>query len=147
MKKTLLLFAVALFTTLGLSAQIGQGPKIEFEKDVHDFGTLDQGGDATTEFVFTNTGDAPLLISNARGSCGCTVPVWPREPIAPGKSASIKVRYDSNRVGPINKSVTINTNGSDTPITLRIKGLIKAKPAAPVAVPVNEASPATPVNN
>ena len=71
---------------------------ISFQKDVHDFGKLKQHGNASTEFTFTNTGNAPLIISNAKGSCGCTVPTWPREPIAPGATASIKVKYDSKRV-------------------------------------------------
>lgn len=105
------------------------GAEIEFEKEVHDFGKMKQHGDASTEFVFTNTGTEPLIIKNAKGSCGCTVPEWPREPIAPGESSSIKVKYDSKRLGPINKSVTITSNASNTPSkVIRIKGNIEAAP-------------------
>ena len=108
--------------------QVG-GAEIKFEKDVHDFGKLKQYGNATTEFAFKNTGNSPLIISNCKGSCGCTVPTWPREPIAPGASAVIKVKYDSKRVGPINKSVTISSNASNTPSkVIRITGNIDAAP-------------------
>ena len=70
-------------------------PEITFERDVHDFGTITQGERVSTEFAFTNTGESNLLISDARGSCGCTVPDWPKEPIAPGKKGVIKVNFDS----------------------------------------------------
>lgn len=125
--------------------QIESGPQIEFDKDVHDFGNLKQGADATTEFVFTNTGNEPLIISNSQGSCGCTVPSWPREPIAPGQKASIKVKYDSQRLGPINKSVTVTSNAANEgQVVLRIKGVIEP----PVqGTPVKEASPMTPKAN
>ncbi|UTW64708.1 DUF1573 domain-containing protein [bacterium SCSIO 12741] len=127
-----------LATFFGAQAQLNleSGPKVEFEKEVHDFGELVQGDPAVYEFVFTNTGNEPLIISNSRGSCGCTVPSWPREPIAPGKSSTIRVKYDSNRIGPINKSVTITcnaTNINNGSIVIRIKGNISPKPqnAAP----------------
>lgn len=126
MKKILLALSAALVMALGVQAQAD----IEFEKDVHDFGTLKQHGDATTEFKFTNTGSEPLIISNAKGSCGCTVPEWPREPIQPGSSGVIRVKYDSKRIGPINKSVTITSNGSEQPKVIRIKGKIEAAPKA-----------------
>lgn len=114
--------------------------EIQFEKEVHDFGNVKQGGDATTEFKFTNTGTEPLIISNAKGSCGCTVPEWPREPIAPGQSGAIKVKYDSKRVGPINKSVTITSNANNgAQKIIRIKGHIDAAPKADEsAMPVKE---------
>lgn len=150
MKKILLslAFIAALGFVAGAQQTVGGGPEMEFEKEVHDFGTLEQGGDASTEFKFTNTGMEPLIISNARGSCGCTVPSWPRQPIKPGESSSIKVRYDSNRIGPINKSVTITSNAENTPTkVIRIKGNIKPKEKAPAAVPVKKASPGAPVNN
>ena len=128
MKKTVLTFIAAVFFGFGAFAQVG-GPEISFEKDIHDFGTLEVNGDATTEFKFTNTGTEPLIISNARGSCGCTVPEWPRKPIAPGESESIKVKYDSKRIGPINKSVTITSNAENEPSkVLRIKGKINSAP-------------------
>jgi hypothetical protein len=139
----LLIFGLTAFSFA--QVQIESGAQIKFEKDVHDFGNLKQGGDATTEFTFTNTGNEPLIISNSQGSCGCTVPSWPREPIAPGKSASIKVKYDSQRLGPINKSVTVTSNATNEPnVVLRIKGVIEP----PVqGTPVKENSPMTPKAN
>lgn len=116
------------------------GPEIEFEKEVHDFGNMKQYGDATTEFVFKNTGNQPLIISNARGSCGCTVPSWPKEPILPGKTGVIKVQYDSKRIGAINKSVTISSNAKNNPTkVIRIKGNIEAAPKEET-MPVNKTS-------
>ncbi len=150
MKNLLLSFAFIGATIFGAQAQqaLNTGPDVEFEKDIHDFGSLTQGGNATTEFMFTNTGSEPLIISNARGSCGCTVPSWPKQPIKPGESSAIKVKYDSNRIGPINKSVTITSNAGNQPTkVLRIKGNIKAKEAAPAVLPVKEATPGAPINN
>lgn len=112
------------------------GAEITFEKEKHDYGTIEQNGDGTCEFKFTNTGTAPLIISRAKGSCGCTVPSWPKEPIAPGKSSSISVKYDTKRVGPINKSVTITSNATNAPTkVIRITGTVKAKPTG--SAPVN----------
>lgn len=129
MRKLTLAFGFILaFAFTAVAQQVG-GPSIEFEKDVHDFGNVKQYGNTTTEFVFKNTGSDPLIISNARGSCGCTVPSWPKQPIAPGETAVIKVTYDSKRVGPINKSVTITSNASNEPTkVIRIKGNIEAAP-------------------
>ncbi|MFT4754137.1 MAG: hypothetical protein ACI85Q_001693 [Salibacteraceae bacterium] len=142
MKKVTLALGLILVFALGSFAQstspAAGGPEISFQKDVHDFGKVKQHGNATTEFKFTNTGSAPLIISNAKGSCGCTVPTWPREPIAPGKSATIKVKYDSKRVGPINKSVSITSNAVGTPTkVIRITGEISAAPKA-ATTPVNK---------
>lgn len=137
MKRVTLVLGLILAFAFGSFAQQVGGAEIAFEKDVHDFGKLKQFGNATTEFTFTNTGDAPLIISNCKGSCGCTVPTWPREPIAPGASASIKVKYDSKRVGPINKSVTITSNATNTPSkVIRITGNISAAPKD-ATTPVN----------
>lgn len=144
------LIALALIVSGAFSAQaqlnIESGAKIEFEKEVHDFGTLTKGGDASTEFKFTNTGNEPLIITNCQGSCGCTVPQCPREPIAPGASSVVKVKYDSQRLGPINKSVTITCNAINSPSTIiRIKGNINPPPAN--AAPVKEESPLAPKSN
>ena len=80
------------------------------------------------KFKFKNTGKEPLIISNATGSCGCTVPDWPKEPIAPGATASIKVKYDTNRIGGIYKTVTVNSNAKSGSIVLTIKGTVEEKP-------------------
>lgn len=104
------------------------GPVIEFANLEHDYGTITQGADGNCEFVFTNTGTQPLTLENVRSSCGCTVPNWPKEPIAPGQTGVIKVKYDTQRVGPISKTITVTSNGSETPLILKIKG--KVEPAA-----------------
>jgi len=143
-------FSFVLFTCLLAGASFAQeavgGAEISLNKEVHDFGTLKQNGNATTEFAFTNTGTEPLIISNARGSCGCTVPDWPREPIAPGQSSAIKVKYDSKRIGPINKSVTITSNAANSPTkVIRIKGNIEAVPEAQT-LPVSNTPAGAPVS-
>jgi len=113
--------------------------EIAFDKVVHDYGSVVQGGDGTCEFKFTNTGKEPLIISKPVSSCGCTVPTWPQEPILPGKSEVIKVTYNTNNIGPINKSVTINSNAKTARVVLQIKGTVVAKPAS--AVPEKQAVP------
>ncbi len=101
---------------------------IKFDKTVHDFGTIPQGGNGECEFKFTNTGKEPLVITNCMGSCGCTVPQCPKEPVLPGKTGSVKVKYDTNRVGPFVKSVTVNSNAKSGVQTIQIKGTVEAKP-------------------
>ena len=93
---------------------------IKFEKLVHDYGTIKQGANGDCEFTYTNTGKEPLIINNCQGSCGCTVPSCPKEPILPGKTGVIKVHYDTKRVGPISKSVTVNSNAKSGVVTLQI---------------------------
>lgn len=104
-----------------------EGPGIKFEKTVHDYGTIEQGANGDCEFVFENNGTEPLILSNVRSSCGCTVPSWPREPIMPGKKSSIKVHYDTNRVGGISKSITVSTNGNPERVVLSIRGSVTPK--------------------
>ena len=93
----------------------GSSTTIGFENDVHDFGTIQDGDKVTHTFTFTNTGDEPLVISNARGSCGCTVPEWERNPVMPGQTGSLTVEYDSNNKGAVGgkidtKFVTVTAN-------------------------------------
>lgn len=102
--------------------------KINFESMVVDYGTIEKGADGQREFHFTNNGKEPLIITNVKRSCGCTVPSWPKEPIAPGESGVIKVKYDTQRVGPINKSITVSSNSANANVVLRIKGKILKAP-------------------
>ncbi len=113
------------------------GPAISVDKDVHDYGTIEQGDPGGCEFVVTNTGNAPLIISRCKGSCGCTVPTCAKEPIAPGASTVIKVNYDTKRVGPINKSVTIESNAENGKVKIvKIKGTVtKAASGSPELAP------------
>lgn len=105
------------------------GPVLEFEELNHDYGTIEQGSDGTYSFVFTNAGTEPLILKNVRSSCGCTIPEWPREPINAGESSTILVKYNTNRVGPFSKSISVYSNAQEAPVVLRIKGEVKAKAA------------------
>ena len=107
------------------------GAKIEFETETIDYGTIENNADGNREFKFTNTGNAPLVITNAKGSCGCTVPTWPKEAIAPGESSVIKVHYATNRTGAFSKSVTLISNAVNAPTkVIHIKGTVNPpKPA------------------
>lgn len=101
------------------------GPGLEFEVTEHNFGIIPQGGNGTFEFVFTNTGTEPLILSNVRSSCGCTVPSWPHEPIPVGGKESIKVKYDTNRLGQFNKTISVYSNAKEEPIILKIAGEVQ----------------------
>ncbi|MBE0637160.1 MAG: DUF1573 domain-containing protein [Bacteroidales bacterium] len=105
-------------------AENPNAPVISFDKLVHDYGTIPYNGDGKCVFTFTNTGKEPLILTNVRSSCGCTVPKWPREPILPGESDVIHVEYKTNRVGTINKSVTVQSNASNNNVVLRISGQV-----------------------
>lgn len=137
MKNLALTIGLFFAATLGLFAQntpaATSGAQISIDKEVHDYGTIEKGADGSCYFTITNTGTEPLTITRAKGSCGCTVPDWPREAIAPGASAKMKVTYDTKRPGRINKSVTITSNASNAPTkVVRIKGnVVVPAPAAP----------------
>ncbi|WP_394332515.1 DUF1573 domain-containing protein [Maribacter thermophilus] len=124
MKKIVLVLFVAM---IGLSVKAQEKTaKIEFKTETVDYGEIAKGSDGVRVFEFTNTGNAPLIISNVRSSCGCTIPKKPEDPIMPGKTGEIQVKYDTNRVGPIRKAITVTSN-ADTPTKiLKIKGEIKA---------------------
>lgn len=103
--------------------EVPSGPitTMTFEETTFDFGTVKDGEKVSHTYKFKNTGDEPLILSNAKGSCGCTVPVWPREPIMPGKTGEVTVEFDSkNKAGKRNQKVTItaNTNPPQTFINL-----------------------------
>ncbi len=150
MKK--LLFTVCLaFLGLAMNAQTTppaapaaevdpNGPVIKFDADVVDFGTIEQKSDPFRVVMFTNTGKKPLHITNCKGSCGCTVPQCPTTPIMPGEQGELKVRYDTNRVGRISKTVTVKSNANNGTVTLKVVGTINAT-KAPEAMPSNQGGP------
>ncbi len=135
MKKSLYLLALVLFIGMKVQAQDGtaktendpNAPVITFEKDLHDFGTIKQGDNGTCEFKFKNTGKTPLIISNAKGSCGCTVPDWPKDPIKPGETSVVKATYDTKRIGAFTKTVTVSSNAKDPNMVLTIKGVVEGE--------------------
>jgi hypothetical protein len=111
------------------------GPSIEFQVTEHNFGTIPQGGDGSFEFVFTNTGTEPLVLTNVRSSCGCTIPSWPREPIPAGGKESIKVKYDTQRIGQFNKTISVFSNANTDAIVLKISGEVQAPAPAATEAP------------
>ncbi len=123
MKKAILIVFVGLLT-LGVHAQ-DKTAKIQFKTETVDYGEITKGSDGIRVFEFTNTGDAPLIITKVSSSCGCTIPKKPEAPILPGESGEIQVKYDTKRVGPIRKAITVLSN-ADTPTkVLKIKGEVK----------------------
>ena len=122
MKNAMIILFVGL-VSLGVYAQ-EKVAKIEFKTDVIDYGTIEKGSDGVRVFEFTNTGNAPLIISKVKSTCGCTVPKKPDGPIMPGETGEISVKYDTNRVNPIRKTITVTSNADTPSVALKIKGLI-----------------------
>ncbi len=94
----------------------------DWDKLTHDFGQIDKDVPVTKEFSFTNTGDAPLVISKVKGSCGCTVTAYTEEPIPPGQKGYVKATYNAAKVGAFHKTVTVTANTEDAQVILSIKG-------------------------
>lgn len=114
-------------------ALAGKLPKVELDKEIHDFGLITDGDVVETEFIVKNTGEGDLIIADAKGSCGCTVPVWPKEPIGSGQSAPIKVSFNSSgKVGQQSKTVTLTTNTELGQETFTIKANVQPKPGKAV---------------
>lgn len=166
MKNLCLLFALLLLGAPMVSAQVDAlgtdpknaaeeitGPLMQFESLEVDYGEIEQGSDPYRTFVFTNIGNEPLQITNAKGSCGCTVPTYPKEPIFPGETSEIKVRYDTKRIGSFVKRVTLTTNekmADNTPrepTKLTIKGKVFKAPEEPEGLPASAPSILTPNGN
>ncbi|MDB4180853.1 DUF1573 domain-containing protein [Flavobacteriaceae bacterium] len=122
MKKTLTLLLVSIFS-LGIYAQDNVA-KIEFESETIDYGIIEKGSDGVRVFKFKNTGDVPLVVSAVKSSCGCTVPKKPTAPILPGENGEIEVKYDTKRVNPIRKTITVTSNADRPTVALKIKGTV-----------------------
>jgi hypothetical protein len=107
------------------------GPRISFNKTEHDFGTIEEGDIVETIFEFTNTGKSELIITSAKGSCGCTVPQWPKQPIMPGEKGEIKVKFNSYQKPNLQqKQVTLLTNTEAGKEILKIKAQVIPNPGA-----------------
>ena len=143
MKKIALIFTLIISTTnlFGQKTSSEEAPKMKFETAVIDYGTIENKADGQREFTFINTGNAPLIISNARGSCGCTVPTWPKEPIEPGMEGKIGVKYDTKRIGKFTKTITLTTNTISKNKILTIKGEVLRPEEAPIAPAKPKTSP------
>jgi len=149
MKKNLL--SIALLLVVGIAAQAQDKPTLnnvgnenpnqaafKFTEEEFNFGTIMQGDQVKHDYEFTNTGKEPLIISSAAGSCGCTVPEWPKEPIAPGAKAVIKVTFNSaGKQGVQDKTVTLQSNAKQNPLVLHLKGNVDKPIEQPAANPSN----------
>jgi hypothetical protein len=119
------LIAIAIFVVAGLGTAMAQGTaKIEFKSETIDYGEIKKGSDGVRVFEFTNTGNVPLVIANVTSSCGCTIPKKPEEPIQPGETGEIQVKYNTKLVGPIRKTVTVYSNAEEATKSLKIKGRV-----------------------
>ncbi|TPG35507.1 DUF1573 domain-containing protein [Flavobacterium pectinovorum] len=137
MKKIIL---IAMLAVVGITASNAQSTKkakvakvegagMTFETETIDYGTIAHNADGKREFVFVNNGNKPLIITNTQGSCGCTVPTTPKEPIAPGAKGIIGVKYATDRVGAFTKTVTVTSNAEGQPTkVLTIKGTVLPDP-------------------
>ena len=133
-KKLSFVFTFLLAVSIAVSkVATAQSPVLTFETTDHDFGTVkEEGGPISHEFVFTNTGKAPVIINNVKASCGCTTPSWTKEPVAPGEKGTIVAQYNpQNRPGAFRKSITVTSNADPSTSVLYIKGNVTPKPKTP----------------
>jgi len=121
--KKLALIAILAFVGFN-SAMAQKTAKMQFKSETIDYGDIKKGSDGVRVFEFTNTGDIDLVITNVTSSCGCTIPKKPDGPIKPGASGKIEVKYDTRRVGPIRKTVTVYSNAEEPTKALKIKGRV-----------------------
>lgn len=135
MKKLIFTLTFALVSVLAINAQTPQvaapaekgGPKISFTEPKYNYGDIPQNVPASHDFIFTNTGNAPLIITDAKPGCGCTVPTYPKEPIMPGQTGKITAVYNAAHAGSFTKGITVKSNGGDVELT--ITGNVVAAPA------------------
>ncbi len=126
MKKFVILLFIGLMS-FSINAQ-EKVAKIEFKQTTIDYGIIEKGANGIRTFEFTNTGEAPLIVSRVSSSCGCTVPKKPEAPIMPGETGEIEVKYDTKRVMPIRKTITVLSNADTPTVALKIKGeVVKSK--------------------
>lgn len=126
-------------TNLPASVVDKNAPDLKFDIETYDFGTIKQGDKVTHDFDFVNTGKEPLVISQATGSCGCTVPQWPKEPVAKGSKATIHVEFNSTgKMGMQDKTVTITSNSKSGQKVLHLKGNVEAPTTTPETQPVDK---------
>jgi hypothetical protein len=137
-----LLFANNMFAQDQPAAPDPNAPVMKFERDTIDYGTIPHNADGYRSFKFTNVGKEPLIIKDAHGSCGCTVPTAPKEPIQPGQPSEVKVHYATDRIGYFIKTVTLTSNANPTTKVLVIHGTVLPDPAG-AAAPTTGTKPPT----
>ncbi len=115
-----------------------QVPVMTFDKQVHDFGTIEQNAPQETLFTFTNTGNAPLIITDAKSSCGCTIPTWTKEPVAPGGKGELLVKFNGSGQNQVTKTITVTANTERGQEQLRIQAFVNAPGGGPQAGPVSQ---------
>lgn len=135
--KTALSLFVALFAFVSVS--FAQDGVATFAAEAHDFGKVEQGKPVTHVFTFKNTGTAPIVVTDAVASCGCTKPSWSKEPVAPGQTGQVSATFNAAGMGPFNKTVTVTSNAKTSTVYLTLKGEVVSKEAAEAA----HASPAS----
>jgi hypothetical protein len=118
--KALTTVLLVFFVSIAMNSQ-----EFKFDTETIDYGKINKGADGERIFVFTNIGDAPIIIQNVQSSCGCTIPEKPEKPIMPGEKGEIKVSYDTKRVGGFYKEITITSNAKIARKTLKIKGFVE----------------------
>jgi hypothetical protein len=121
---------LSIFLLLSMASAFAQKAKFAFEEETFDFGTIkEEHGAVEHKFVFTNTGDSPLVIQGVRASCGCTTPAWTKDPVPPGERGFVTAKYNpKNRPGSFRKSMTITSNAEPASKVIFIKGMVESKP-------------------
>ncbi|MGY8919363.1 MAG: DUF1573 domain-containing protein [Flavobacteriales bacterium] len=122
--KNVIIIICVVFINLNILAQ-NKGAIIEFETSTIDYGTIEKGANGVRIFKFTNIGDSPLIITNVKASCGCTIPKKPGKPILPGANGEIEVKYDTKRVMPFKKTISVGSNAVNSTVLLTIKGKVE----------------------
>ncbi len=125
MKKIVAFLFLICLTSIVIFAQkqkIKQNDSINFTGLIHDYGTIEVGSSGNYEFKFTNGMKTPLVVSNVKPACGCTIADWTKEPVLPGKTGVIKINYNTKIPGTFNKSITVNSNAKNSTVILQIKG-------------------------
>ena len=125
MKKILLIVCVIVFNFNTFSQE--KIAKINFKTTVIDYGEIEKGSNGVRDFEFTNDGNSPLIITNVKSTCGCTIPKKPNKPVPPGESEKIQVKYDTNRIGFIRKSIIVSSNAQNPTVILKITGKVTNK--------------------
>lgn len=134
MKQIGLLALTILFSFTQIQAQTKKAKEeMSFDKTtdgliLHDYGSIVYEANGKVDFLFTNQGTKPLVISEVKSSCGCTIPNWTKEPVAPGQKGTIKIEYNTRLPGPFNKTVEVYSNANNSPVRITIKGKVNAQP-------------------